>query len=263
VDLLLQVEWPVSARYPLAKTKSRGQRRAKNAASSRSVPPAPQSEYRAHTAENISALRIVRALRGPNVKYINSTFNAINLSPDVGTPSTFLLNGVAQGTSENTRIGRLTRNLWLDLDLSAYSSAFAGATCMRFYVVVESTALGSALAAAQFFLDAANFSPTSQRDRTNRNASRYVVLYDSKSFGLGGISTASGQTAPVTTGTMPAERYFNLHLPLGFQTDYSRGNAGTITDIDSNSLYLVVVADSASTNCTITGGYTLCFRDDQ
>lgn len=229
--------------------------------------PAPMSENRANTAENRAARSMLNATKGPNNKYINTTINAIALQPTITAPGLYCLNAVAQGTSENTRIGRLARMNWIDLDLDCFltqsnSPAFYG---VRLYIVAESTALGSALAPAQFFVDNTNFGHTSQRDRTNRNPSRYVVLWDSGPFALGNVvASASGTTVWATNpGTAPTDRMFSFHLPLGFSTDYSRGNAGTIADIDTNSLYLMAVSDAASTVVQIDGSFTLCFTDDK
>ncbi len=229
----------------------------------RRAPPKPGAEHTAPTAENFAALQIVRAMKVSNNKYINSTYAAINGSFTLTSPSLTLLNGVAQGTSENTRIGRMTKNLWLDLDFQIDCVGFASTATVRAMVVAESTALGSALAPSQFFVDAANFAPWSQRDRTNRNASRYCVLWDSKPFVIGGEPVASGLTAPVAVGAgQPAVKPFSIHLPLGFYTDYSRGNAGTVADIDTNSIYLMITTDYSNTNTIFAAGaWTLCFTD--
>lgn len=222
-------------------------------------------EGSARTAENMAALKLIKAPRGPNNKYINSLYEAIALNPTLTAPGLFLLNGVGQGTSENTRVGRLTRNKWLDLDLFVESTFAANAIDeLRVYIVAESTCLGSALSPAQFFVDNTNFGPTSQRDRTNRNASRYVVLFDSKIFTLGSFPFSSGLSNVAWTGSSPQSKHFSIHLPLNFSTDYSRGNSGTVSDIDTNSLYLLVVTDdTAGGHSQVYGGYTLCFSDDE
>lgn len=228
--------------------------------------PVSVKDYRASTSENRAALSFVKGMKGPNHKYINGVYNSIVLAPTSAAPGLFLLNGVATGNTEITRVGRLTKNEWLNLDLSVYSTtAYDGALGIRIYVVVETTALGSALAPAQFFVDAAVFASWSQRDRTNRNASRYVVLWDSGSFPIGGLRdvTAAANTYATVSGTAPTEREFNIHIPLNFYTDYSRGVAGTIADIDTNSLYLLVVQDSANSWVAVNGAHTLCFSDDQ
>jgi len=245
--------------------KMRGSRRGrKNSRQNNGSFPKPTIQLGEKTAENMDALRIVRAFKGPNNKYINSAFNAIASTFSLTTPYSVLLNGVAQGTTENTRIGRLAKMRWVDIDFSIYQNATFDASDVRIYVVAESTALGSAISAAQFFVDATQFSSTSQRDRTNRNASRYVVLWDSGPLTIGPTSLASGQTAPAVIGAgQPTSIARSLHLPLGFSTDYSRGNAGNVGDIDTNSLHLLCVTDqTTAASVGIVGGWTLCFNDD-
>jgi hypothetical protein len=207
----------------------------------------------------------MRGLRGPNDKYIQTTLSAgVNSSPTITAPIVALLNGVIQGTSENTRIGRLCRMKWIDFNLSLSGAYYAETSRVRFYLIVETTALGSALSPSQFLLDAANFDPLSQRDRTNRDASRFCVIYDSKTHVIGGELAPSGVTAPAVLGAgQPNERVWTLHLPLNFATDYSRGNAGTVADIDTNALSLLVLTDNvngAHVACQAT--WTVAFNDD-
>jgi len=226
--------------------------------------PRVTAEYTANTSENRTALAISRAFRGPNNKYINSTQAAISSATAVATaPFIFTLNAVAQGTTENTRIGRLVKNKWLDLDLQTWAGSINDQIGVRIYIIAETTALGSALSPSQFFVDASVFSPYSQRDRTTRNASRYVVLWDSKPYTLGGAPVATAFSNVACNGVSPVQRIHSIHLPLNFSTDYSRGSAGTIADIDTNSLTLLMVTDNSTSGALFaSGGYTLCFNDD-
>jgi len=218
---------------------------------------------RANTAENFAAGRYVSALRGPNNKYINTTYNLISQTPVLSAPVVLCLNAVVLGLTENNRIGRLCKMKWLDLDLQITAAGVSQAPAFRIYIVVETTTLGSLLSPASFFADNVNFNVTSQRDRTNRNASRYLVLYDSKTQVVASGAAASGVAAPVTQGVSAIERDYNIHLDLGFVTDYSRGTAGTVADIDTNALQLVIVTDNTvGGDLNIIGGYTLCFNDD-
>jgi len=245
-------------------TKKQGRRSGrKNQRAKRGVP-SSSTEANARTTENFAALSLVRAPKGPNNKYINTVYNAIQAYAVAATPILQCLNAVAQGTTENTRVGRLAKMKWVDLDLLAYCTTIAETSSYRIYVVAESTALGSALSPSQFFLDASTFTVTSQRDRTNRNASRYVVFWDSGPHTVGGATAASGQTAPVVYGAgQPNVRVHSRHINLGFSTDYSRGNAGTVADIDTNSLYVMIVTDQTTASTLgVVGGYTLCFNDD-
>lgn len=231
----------------------------------KTVAPRITSEASAPTQENRSALRLVRSLRVSNNKYINTTLTSFPAqSITLTTPYVNCLNAVPPGTGENNRIGRICKMLWLDIDLDFFTGGFDATALIRCYIVVETTALGSALSPSQFFVDNSNFSALSQRDRTNRNASRYFVLYDSKPIVLAGLPTSSGLTAPSSVGANPAETVRSLHIPLNFETDYSRGTAGTIGDIDSNSLSILIVTDNGAANqMYCQGAWTLCFTDSR
>jgi len=248
---------------PRKSNSKRGNRKAGDRSSKNARSVAPQLLVE---APDRAALKIMKGLKGPNEKYIQTTL-ATGISggaPTLTAPTIQCVNAVAQGTSENTRIGRLCRMKWIDINMQLFSTSNAGTQCVRWYLIVETTALGSGIAPSQFLLDAANFSPLSQRDRTNRNASRYVVIYDSGIHVLGGSSFASGQTAPVVTGAgQPGERDWSLRIPLGFDTDYSRGNAGTIADIDTNALSLLILSDDGNSHITANATWTVAFADDQ
>lgn len=245
-------------------TRSRRPRASRTSGRSRQLVPTPGTEYQAPTVENRAALRIVRALRGPNHKYIVSNFNVLGGSPTPAVPIQTLLNGVGQGTSENARIGRLVKNLWLDIDLEFAVAANNTTTdsTVRFYIVVDNAANGAAFSKNLFLRDTGSVYPFSQRDRTNANAQRFVVLFDSKPFVLGNPRFA-GVAGNFAIGCgQPATRCFSKHINLGFSTDYSLANNADITDISANSLYFFAVSDDSSSNIFITGGYTICLMDD-
>jgi hypothetical protein len=227
--------------------------------------PKQSGQSSAPVAENRAALRIMRGLKGPNDKYIQTTL-ATGIAagaPTLTAPTIQCLNVVAQGTSENTRIGRLCKMKWIDINVELTSTANGGTQVVRWYLIVETSALGSNLAPSQFLLDNANFSPLSQRDRTNRDASRYCVIYDSKPCVIGGFPFASGLTAPVSVGSgQPAERVWSLHLPLNFSTDYSRANGGTVADIDTNALSILILSDDGNSHVVATATWTIAFNDD-
>jgi hypothetical protein len=197
--------------------------------------------------EEAAAWRLVRAMNGlPNDKYINPTSASLNTMTAIN-PGIVLLNGVATGTTENTRIGRLVTHKRLKLDFQIfYSGLYYQAQSYRAYVVVETTALGSQIAPSQLFVETTSFYPWTQRDFTNRNNSRYLVLHDTGPFALQALPRASGVAAPYGAAGLPPVRNHTIDIPLNFQTDYARGTAGTIADIDTNSLYFVLVTDNTN-----------------
>jgi len=244
-------------------SRSRKPRAARTSGRAR-VPANPTSEYQAKTPENFAALRVVRALRGPNTKYRNSTYNTITGNPTPAAPVFILLNGMSAGTQENSRIGRLVKNKWLDIDVEfavGPNSTMLDAS-VRFFIVVDTACNGAVFSQNAFFVDATNVYPYSQRDRTNANAQRFCVLYDSKPFALGN-PRYGGTAGQFCAGAgQPTVRIFSQHIPLNFSTDYSLANNGNITDIQSNSLYFLAVSDDTTNNVLATGSFTVCFNDD-
>lgn len=206
---------------------------------------------------------MVNAATRSNLKYINTTLGGGLTATSVinSAPVITLLNGVAPGTTENTRIGAQCRLKWLDLNLHIAVGNLADCFGVRAYVVVETSALGSALAAAQFFVDAASFTHMSQRDLTGRNASRYCVLWDSGPMILGGLPTASATSVVLGAG-QPAAFAIAKRIALNFDTNYCRGIAGTIADIDTNSMHLVVVTENTTVNgVAAEATWTVAFSD--
>jgi len=63
---------------------------------------------------------------------------------------------------------------------------------------------------------------------------------------------------------MIEEKFFQFYSPLAFGTDYSRGNAGTIADIESNAIYVVGLSNniSGSTNPYMSFSALLKYTDD-
>lgn len=173
-----------------------------------------------------------------NPKYAtqyNSTYSGLVLS----SPLVVLLNGITEGSDETNRIGDRMKFKWNDIRLQVYATNnLLASGSFRVMVVREKTALGSALAPAQF-LQSATPNTTAQRNVTTRDHTRYVVYYDETFLLFPAVSSAA---SPINVSG-PDEYNIRIQTPLNFITDFSRGNAGTIADIDTNSLYLLVFTD--------------------
>lgn len=221
----------------------------------------------ANIAEDRSAWRMVKSIRGNNDKYIQQTVGS-STGVIASVPYFLCLNAVGQGTTENTRVGRLLKFKWLDLSFTAEflttldAGTGIGASTVRFYVIVDCSAEGNNFTPGAFFLDASNYYPISQRDRTNRNASRYMVLYDSNIIVLGAAYNGTASNSAPGQG-LPCLAARNIHIPLNFSADFSRGNAGTYADIDNNQLWLVAVTDNTVANqVKVLSTFTLAFSDN-
>lgn len=179
------------------------------------------------------------------------------------TPQIFLLNGIQQGDTQLTRDGIKVN--WKSLKITllfASGSAMVTPTNFRWIIVREETALGSAVGPTQLFNDATP-DVLSQYNFTNRNIpQRYKVYYDS------GIQTIANFVTDYTSvtgcggGNFKSIRTYTKKIKFNFITDYSRGNAGTVADIDTNSLSLMVFTDTTTANAlSFFGSWTLYGHD--
>lgn len=178
------------------------------------------------------------------------------------TPQILLLNGLGEGTDEVNRIGDLCRMLQLDLNFHVQNaSTSATPAVVRILVVQEKTALGGGLQMASLF-NSATPQPWDVRNVTTKDNSRYVVYHD-ETFILGpAVVQAAGGTAAVYSGSTPMEQMFSIKKKLNFITDYSRGNAGTVADIDTNSLFFVTITDNVTAAAVnVDLAWNLCFLD--
>lgn len=172
-----------------------------------------------------------------------------------------MLNPLSQGTSESNRVGDKARMRHLMLKVYVGSaSALTTPTSVQVLVVREKTTLGSALSPSQYF-DSVTPSPTNwQRNVLTRDPDRFVTLYDSgfRVLGLSEFSSASLNK----DFSSPSIMQFMCDIPLDFVTDYSRGNAGTVADIDTNGLNMVVITSNTTANGVFANyGYTLSYSD--
>lgn len=161
---------------------------------------------------------------------------------NVNTTGTFtLLNGLTLGTTQlSDRIGK---DVFLK-DLFIQGKMYTGTTTTTFQgrIIVFRDIMpnGSTPALTDVLVEA---SSSSAYNVTNLN--RFMILYD--------------QTASLTgaLGTDNSQRAVAIHVPLNFVTYYNSGNAGTIADIEKNSLYMLLIGDIAAGTAAGTLGASL------
>lgn len=187
-------------------------------------------------------------------KYKQGTF--ADTSVVNGTPSVFLLNGIQQGDTNLLRDGVKLRWRSLKLRIIIQSGAQVVPNFIRFILVREITALGSDVSPAQL-LTSATPDVLAQYNVSTRDNSRYVVYKDSGPIVMG-PDTVDYSSSTGTSTVHPMARIWNINKKFNFVTNYSRGTAGTIADIDTNSLSLLVFADTAITDgIGIFGAWTM------
>lgn len=196
-----------------------------------------------------------------NPKYIVGSVT--NLSTLLNsTPYVTTLNTVTEGSDETNRVGDKARFNWLKLNFQVVpnSAQLTGCYQIRMMLVKESTCLGSALSLAQFLRGSGTPSVISNQNYVTRDHSRYKVYYDSGAMLIGPSATAVVPAG--SSGTIATYDIWNggsgdnvcrfIHKKLDFTTDYSRGNAGTVSDIDTNSFSLILITD-----CTQSGAFDI------
>lgn len=197
-----------------------------------------------------------------NWKYVYFGTQVMTSNLTSTTPHIRLLNGLVRGNDEvNHRIGdkckfhRLTMNLIVVNNAAvAYAEQF-----VRVLIIREKTALGSAIGLSQYFN--ASFPEIHDiRNIDTRNDKRFVTYYD-KIFRLGNRTSSTASTTHIHS-TAPPQFAIRINKKMSFETNYARSNAGTIDDIDTNSLYLVMITSNPTANIiTVSGAFKFKFNN--
>jgi len=155
-------------------------------------------------------------------KFIDNTFL---LSPNFNSTlftAGRLLNGCVQGTEATNRIGRkiVMSSLYLKGTFNLGTTSTGGGTA-RIIVVYDKQANGTAPAITDVLLSDDVLSPN---NLSNRDRFTKICDFETETISVNGINSVSVET------------YRRLNL----ETMYNTGNAGTIGDITSGSLYMFV-----------------------
>jgi len=199
-----------------------------------------------------------------NLKYIQNGLNTSIGGLVNAVPVSFALNVVTTGLTENARIGDKAKMNWLKLGFYIYANAnLVNTQTWRMAVVQETTALGSLVAFAQMFISATP-GVVGQRNYSTRNHKRYITHYDTGPMIIGPqrVSAAGATPQVIYNGSAAGDHPLEVRIPLGFITDYSRGVTGTITDIDTNSLCMLVWTDNVTASAiNAQFDYVIEFQD--
>lgn len=131
----------------------------------------------------------------------------------------FLLNGVAQGTTAITRIGRRITMKSLLLKFQGYlAPTTTGAAALRMLVIYDSQSNATAPAATDVLLTDVFDSPMNLN-----NSRRFKTLCD--------------EIVPCVGTAGPQAWAVNRYLKLNHVTEFNNGSAGTIGDIQTGAIY--------------------------
>jgi len=184
---------------------------------------------------------------------------SLSASITQATPVVYCLNNISQGTDETNRIGSKVRMVHLEMNMHIfrYVNTQQPACMVRVLLVREISTLGSLLALNQLF-SSATPPPHDVRNLITRDNRRFKILSD-KTFSLG-PRVVSISVAEHMSGATSSTKIIKWNKKLNFVTNYARGNAGTVADIDTNALHVIVLTDNGTANdlaCEIACNLTI------
>lgn len=171
---------------------------------------------------------------GPGAK---AELHAIDSEASVAcdtTTAVALLNGCARGDDIGERTGRQIWMRWVDLNMICAVTAGTGTDQQQRVVVVQDMQPnGAACAWTDVFT---SVSVLANHNLANRN--RFRILFD--------------RTVQLNATAEPgSEKVIRARVPLNLLVTFNSGNAGTVADIQTNSLYFMV---SGSNVAGVTAG---------
>lgn len=165
---------------------------------------------------------------GTELNFVDTALSAVVLD---STGAVTLLNGMAQGTTASTRIGRKITMKSFQIQARAQANAATTMSDCRVALVYDMQSNGAAPAITDIYDSA---SPTALRNVSN--SQRFRVLWVWEDAVIGNLTTPS-------TGkeTLIVNHYRRFDLPVQFNA----GSAGTVGDIQTGGLFLVTVGQVA------------------
>jgi len=166
-----------------------------------------------------------------NVVLNQGEFKSVDVTADLACDTSAqvrLLNGIARGDEINERVGREVTLRSIQFNYTPHVTSVTGGDQQhRVLLVYDRQTNATALTAAQVLLTADTIAP-----RNLENRKRFKILFD-RTVAL----NASGEPGSSVTRRF----YRKLRHPVSFNA----GDAGTVADIVTGSLYLIVIGTTA------------------
>jgi len=185
-----------------------------------------------------------RGKRSQKLAELKAIDSAVSAAVDT-TGVRILLNGAEPGPALNQRIGRHIHMNYIDMRFFLAATATTGIDqFVRYLVVLDKQPNGAALAITDV-LDSVN--PFSLPNLAN--SERFIILDD--------------RSRLVNASAEPGSQWgVSKRLQIGKDVTYNSGSAGTIADISTNSLYLILLGNVAAGATAATGYGNVRLRFD-
>lgn len=189
----------------------------------------------------------VKSMKNMEPKYVITETSNTNLTN--ATPTTLLLNGMAQGDTNTTRDANRIR--WNSLELRfifASGTSLTEPHPVRMMLVRKIPTKGATITlsnligdASPDFLDTFNVNSIDFKSTYKVYWDKHFMLYPQV------FDNSASATSTESLAGGPSEVIGVIRTKLGgFITDYGLGNAGTVADIDMNGLFLITFTDNST-----------------
>lgn len=193
--------------------------------------------------------------QGPEKKFLDSALTAPAFGDGavtIGAGTFILCDGMVQGTSGITRIGRQITVKSVAYNMYLKPAATTTSGILRFMLIWDHQANGAAPTLADILETGGTAASAITSPLNMSNRERFKVLVDKR--------IPIGQTvATQAFGPVPvhAEKFRKCNQIV----TYNGGNAGTVADIATDSLYAVLFTTAGTANVSLVGNVRIRFTD--
>lgn len=186
----------------------------------------------------------------PEKKFIDTSMT----TDATTTASITLLNGCQLGTSASTRVGRkiCIKSIFMRGSLQKENPADGIGQTVRMMIVWDKQPNGAVISSITDLLVSA--STDALNNLSNRD--RFIVLMDKVRDINPSAGSYTGAAASFATQRVSLKKYLNVKL----DTIYNDGNAGTIADIATGALYLIVIGSVAAGTSDVDTNFNVRIR---
>jgi len=173
------------------------------------------------------------ATRAMGGQELNNKDTSFTLNADT-TGSIILVNGVAQGNTQTTRVGRkmVIRSITINFRVSSGTTTIT--SDFRVALVLDTQANGQALSITDVY---DSVSPTSLRNLGNSERFRVLMVWE---------GTNSGNTGTAGQQTETSALAYKLFRMQNIAVQFNNGTDDTIGSIATNSIYLIAMGNRAA-----------------
>lgn len=202
------------------------------------------------------------------LRWKDTIFNDVVLASDPGTDQILLLNGLVTGDDPGTRDGNKTSVTSIQIrgEISTSATLTGNPVKWRIIVIRDMQSNGTAPTAANL-LQISGAARYVDAPYKHPNLTRFRIISDKSgilepNLPASWTNPAEGTNHALVTVTQSSSIY-KIRRSLNFDVQYGLANAGDITDISKNSIYILFLSDwtIAQARATFAGVARVYYKD--